>query len=48
MKTMMSCREGRERQHQEKMKMLAKMHGHKMALVSGLLDTIKGSNTCTS
>ena len=48
MKMMMSCREERERQHQEKMKMLAKMHEDKMTLVSGLLDAIKGSNTSTS
>ena len=33
MKMMMSCREERERQHQEKMRLLAKMHEDKMALV---------------
>ncbi len=48
MKMMMSCREERERQHQEKMKMLEKMHEDKMALVSRLLDAIKDSNTRTS
>ena len=48
MKMMMSCREERERQHQEKMKLLAKMHENKMALASGWLDPIKGSNTRTS
>ena len=48
MKMMMSCREEPERQHQEKMRLLAKMLEDKMALVFGLLDAIKGSITRTS